>query len=47
MEIEFPEDFDKETMQCIKDQIFFDDKGIGINYDELMIMFLCDIFGIN
>jgi len=43
MEIEI-EPADDETLECIEDQIFFDEKGLGINHDEIIVMFLRDIF---
>ena len=43
MEIEI-EYIDEENLECLKDQIFFDEKGLGANHDEIIVMFLRDIF---
>ena len=44
MEIELEGNYDEETMELIKDQLFFDEQGLGINCDELIALHLRELF---
>jgi hypothetical protein len=47
MEIELEGNYDAETMELIKDQLYFDQIGLGINHDDLVHMYLLEIFHMN
>ena len=44
MEIELEGNYEDETLELIKDQFHFDEKGLGINHDELLMLYLLEIF---